>query len=224
MEGYVRITAGIYKGHKLKTPGGAVHPMGERERLALFNMIGNDLSEIRALDAYAGSGALGCEALSRGAGFVAFVEKNAAAARIIAANVGQLRPARRDDDNCPIRLIGHDDGDSQLRLTRRGGDKEYPPAAEQDITLRRVGNTIPFQVFMEDARKFESSDEYELIFVDPPYDNFELDGVRHLIQFLANDGRLVLSHPGETPDLSGLVLEKDRKYTGAGIAIYKKPQ
>ena len=61
----VRITAGNYKGKVLATPGEGTHPMGERERLALFNMVGNDLTGANVLDAYAGSGILGAEALSR---------------------------------------------------------------------------------------------------------------------------------------------------------------
>ena len=73
----VRITAGQYKGQKVTTPGGKTHPMGERERIALFNMISEYVVGSRVLDAYAGSGALGIEALSRGASEVEFVEKSA---------------------------------------------------------------------------------------------------------------------------------------------------
>ena len=50
--------------------------MGSREKLALFNMISDRLPESKVLDAYAGSGALGIEAFSRGAKYVVFVEKN----------------------------------------------------------------------------------------------------------------------------------------------------
>ena len=86
----VRITAGQYKGQKVPTPGGKTHPMGERERIALFNMISEYVVGSRVLDAYAGSGALGIEALSRGASEVEFVEKSPTVAKKIRANLRKL--------------------------------------------------------------------------------------------------------------------------------------
>lgn len=87
----VRITSGKYRGRKIATPGGATHPMGDRERLALFNMISSYLDGAKVLDAFAGSGALGIEALSRGAGEVTFLEKNTQAARVIRDNLKDLQ-------------------------------------------------------------------------------------------------------------------------------------
>lgn len=84
----VTITSGKYKGRKMATPGGATHPMGSRERLALFNMVPVEGSSV--LDAFAGSGALGIEALSRGASEVVFVEKNAKAYKVILENLKSL--------------------------------------------------------------------------------------------------------------------------------------
>lgn len=64
--------------------------MGEREKMALFNMISSDLVGARVLDAYAGSGALGIEALSRGAKSCDFVERSGEAAKIIKQNLLKL--------------------------------------------------------------------------------------------------------------------------------------
>lgn len=86
----VAITAGLYKGRRLMTPGAGTHPMGARERIALFNMIGNDLRDFEVLDAYAGSGALGLEAISRGAASALFIEKNHKAAEAIKTNIRTL--------------------------------------------------------------------------------------------------------------------------------------
>lgn len=86
----LRITAGKYRGRKIATPGGATHPMGERERLALFNMIVNYIPGAKILDAFAGSGALGIEALSRGALEAIFIEKSAEACRVIRENLQNL--------------------------------------------------------------------------------------------------------------------------------------
>lgn len=72
------------------TPGDGTHPMGEREKLALFNMISPYLPGAKVLDAYAGSGALGIEALSRGAKECVFVERNNAAVKIIRENLTKL--------------------------------------------------------------------------------------------------------------------------------------
>lgn len=90
MRNSVKITSGKFRGREILTPGGATHPMGERERLAVFNMIAEILPGARVLDAYAGSGALGIEALSRGAGACVFVERGAEAAQIIKENLARL--------------------------------------------------------------------------------------------------------------------------------------
>ena len=86
----VRITSGSYKGRRITTPGGKTHPMGSRERIALFNMISEYIPGSRVLDAYAGSGALGIEALSRGASDVEFLEKSPTVAKGIRNNLRVL--------------------------------------------------------------------------------------------------------------------------------------
>ena len=83
MKNSVRITSGTFRGREILTPGGGTHPMGERERLALFNMITDRLLRAQVLDAYAGSGALGIEALSRGARSCVFLERSAGAVKVI---------------------------------------------------------------------------------------------------------------------------------------------
>lgn len=87
---HVVITSGKYKGRKISTPGGNTHPMGSREKLALFNMLTGKIEGATILDAFAGSGALGIEALSRGAAEVVFVEKNSKACEIIKKNLESL--------------------------------------------------------------------------------------------------------------------------------------
>lgn len=90
MTNTLRITSGTYRGRTIETPGGATHPMGERERLALFNMIASYIPDSLVLDAFAGSGALGFEALSRGAGFVRFIDNSTGACRTIQKNASTL--------------------------------------------------------------------------------------------------------------------------------------
>ena len=87
----MRITSGKYRGRNIESPNSKLtHPMGSREKLALFNMIAGELVDVRVLDVYAGSGALGIEALSRGANEVVFVEKNAKICKTIRENLTKL--------------------------------------------------------------------------------------------------------------------------------------
>lgn len=87
----IRITSGNLRGRIIRAPkSDLVHPMGSREKLALFNMIPSDLPGAEVLDAFSGSGALGIEAVSRGAKDVVFVEKNAKIAGVIRENLKNL--------------------------------------------------------------------------------------------------------------------------------------
>lgn len=87
----LRVLSGKFKGTSLLSPGSELtHPMGAREKLALFNMVQPYLEEAKVLDIYAGSGALGIEALSRGAKSVVFVEKSAKIASVIRQNLAKI--------------------------------------------------------------------------------------------------------------------------------------
>ena len=85
--GTTLVTSGEFRGETLLTPGENTHPMGSREKIALFNMIQDYLPGAFVLDAYAGSGALGIEALSRGATFVLFIDNNPRAIKVIQSNL-----------------------------------------------------------------------------------------------------------------------------------------
>jgi len=88
----VRIIGGEWRGRKLHFPQAAgLRPTPDRVRETLFNWLQFELAGTRCLDLFAGSGALGFEALSRGAGEVVFVERDAAAARAISDMLVQLR-------------------------------------------------------------------------------------------------------------------------------------
>lgn len=90
----MQVISGKYKNQKINTLDDEhTHPMGSREKLALFNMISTYLPESRVLDAFAGSGALGIEALSHGALHATFVENNRFACKNIADNLRSLNPA-----------------------------------------------------------------------------------------------------------------------------------
>ncbi len=87
----VRIIAGEFGGRKIDAPDrSSTHAMSERVRGALFNSLGDAVAGKRVLDAFAGSGSVGIEALSRGARSVVFVEKDRIASKIISKNITTL--------------------------------------------------------------------------------------------------------------------------------------
>ncbi len=99
----MRIIAGAWRGRRLTAPAGqGTRPTADRVRQALFDMIlhapwgGRSAIEgVRVADVFAGTGALGLEALSRGAGFVTFVENDVASLRALRANVVACGAAER---------------------------------------------------------------------------------------------------------------------------------
>ena len=92
----MRVLTGQSKGKILKVPSGrALRPTASRIKKSIFDILGPEVAGTRALDLFSGSGNLGIEALSLGAAFCAFVEKNPATARIIARNLRSCGYAER---------------------------------------------------------------------------------------------------------------------------------
>jgi 16S rRNA (guanine966-N2)-methyltransferase len=87
----VRVVSGSRKGHRIDAPKGVVtRPTSDRVREAVFSILGS-VEGARVLDLFAGSGAMGLEALSRGAAGCVFVESDRQAARVIQSNLEKLR-------------------------------------------------------------------------------------------------------------------------------------
>jgi len=112
----VRVVAGEFRGRRIAAPRGErTRPTADRVREALFSMLG-DVSGAHVLDLYAGSGALGIEALSRGAASAVFVERDPRAADVIERNLRSLgleeQVLRRD----------------AVRFLRAGSGKRITPA------------------------------------------------------------------------------------------------
>jgi 16S rRNA (guanine966-N2)-methyltransferase len=91
-EGVTRLIAGTAGGRRLKVPAVGVRPTGDRAREALFSSLGSllDFDGARVLDLYAGSGALGLEALSRGAASAVFVESGPRVLPVLRANLAAV--------------------------------------------------------------------------------------------------------------------------------------
>ncbi|MEZ5825521.1 MAG: 16S rRNA (guanine(966)-N(2))-methyltransferase RsmD [Geminicoccaceae bacterium] len=134
-----RIVAGRYRGRRIAVPAdGAVRPTASRMREALFSRLSNDLVGARFLDLFAGSGAIGLEALSRGASSVLFVEKDHEAVRSISEN---LRTFGTGDEARVIR------GDARSSLPNR------PPAFDIVFADPPYGSALADAVLPELVRR-----------------------------------------------------------------------
>jgi 16S rRNA (guanine(966)-N(2))-methyltransferase RsmD len=128
----MRIIGGTYRGHRLRAPKGATRPTTDRTREAIFNLVQHRVALAGAdvLDLFAGSGALGLEALSRGAASATFVEQRGPALGTIRQNAAALGVA----DRCTVLR------DDALRFLEGTPDTAYaliladPPYALDGLT------------------------------------------------------------------------------------------
>jgi len=101
----LRIIGGSWRGRKLRfPPGTSIRPTPDRVRETLFNWLAARIPGARCLDLFAGSGALGLEALSRGAAHVSFVEQDREAARALAATLAEWGARSTEVERTDARL------------------------------------------------------------------------------------------------------------------------
>ncbi len=117
----MRIIAGAFKGRKLHSPlSDTTRPTSDRTRETIFNILnhrllkkGDNFTSQKVLDVFAGTGALGLEALSRGAQYTAFIEKDPRAIRVLKANIADLKCAAQTHIICAdIKLLKQKGRDS----------------------------------------------------------------------------------------------------------------
>ena len=153
----MRIIAGKYRHRRLKTlPGRETRPMPDRLREALFSAIAHEIEGKTFADLYAGSGAVGIEALSRGAAHSIFVESSAAAVRVIQEN---LRALGMEQEARVMRAT------VQETLSGLSADAYFlgPPYAlvdEYSRTLHTLGKSPPRLVVAQHATRHELAGEY----------------------------------------------------------------
>ncbi len=149
----LRLTGGQARGRRLKGPRGRlIRPTTDRVREALFDILGSRVQQARFLDVYAGTGAVGCEALSRGAAQAVLLERDRDALKLIGEN---LRLASWSGTGGIVA------GDARRSL--------------RDLASRRA--------------------IFDVIFLDPPYDEPDLSTVLDLAaRLLSPKGLLVLEH------------------------------
>ena len=176
----LRIISGRFGGRNIQAPDtGATHPMGERVRNALFNTIGDEIEGAQVLDAFAGSGSLGLEAISRGAAHATFIERDSRAVVIMNKNIDTF------------------------------------------------GLQAETTVFQGDVGRWADSNRnsFDIILVDPPYDDSQFLTVAKLTKYLKPNGLMVLSYPGrgEAPTgIYGVVVVDNRRYGTAALTFYRQ--
>lgn len=179
----VRIIGGQWRGRKLAVLDSAgLRPSIDRVRETLFNWLMHDVVGARCLDLFAGSGALGLEALSRGAEYVHFVEQNPKVASALTAN---------------IELLGLD----------------------SEAAICTLGNGL-------DMLQKSAQEEYDLVFLDPPFDSPLLQqSINALVQAncLASSAIVYLEQSASQPDVStpvGWRLHREGRAGQTRYALY----
>lgn len=169
----ITIVAGLWKGKQLPALPRGARPVSQKTRAAIFSTLGERVVGSSILDLYAGSGALGLEALSRGADTATFVDKS----------VTSLK------QNC------------------------------------RAISSPNVSVIQSDTAKFVSKDKgrYDIVFMDPPYEQLKLDLVEKAIDLLKSDGVVVLSCSSKTMvDGGRFNIVQQKNYGDAQILYIQK--
>ena len=198
----MRITGGEFGGRNLKVPkSDAIRPTQDRVREALFNMIQFEIAGADFLDLFAGSGAVGLEALSRGAKSVTFVERERRHLAVLNENIESLRPGR---------------------AAVEGGVSARPAATPTDTTV------IAADAYRWIAT--HAGPGFSIGFADPPYALGEEKGYASVLATLAERGVIragglfiaemtAVQKAEETP---GWELIRDRTYGKTRLCIWRR--
>ena len=161
----MRIGSGRFRGRKLHAPKGQeTRPTGARLKKSLFDVLGAELENARVLDLFAGAGALGFEALSRGAAEVVFVEKSRRAADAIQKNIDELGV----DERTELRVLSVRSVLAALAHQERPFDLVFadPPYSSDELQklLEALGEsslvTEDGRVIVEHHHKLELRERY----------------------------------------------------------------
>jgi len=176
----MRVIAGVARGVPLHAPRDrGTRPITDRVKETLFGILGESVPDARVLDLYAGSGAIGIEALSRGAAHATFVEKAQAALTALRTNLERTH-------------------------------------------LAELARVEPREVerFLRDA----TDDEWDLVFLDPPYEQRAIVApLRAVVPHLAPGARVVVKHfwRAEMPEVEGLEAVRQRRFGETMLTFWK---
>ena len=168
----LRVIAGKAKGRKLRSvPGDITRPVTDRVKEALFNILAGDVIDSRWWDVFAGTGAIGIEALSRGANFVRFTDSNRAPIETIRFNVEHCGFTRQSE----IRR-----GDAFTFLSK-GADAQFEyiyiaPPQYKDMWEKALE-------LVDESINWLSDDGWVIVQIDPKeYKNLSLENLEEIEQ------------------------------------------
>src|SRR4051794_7967809 len=182
----MRVIAGTLKGRRLKTPTWeGLRPTSDKLRETLFNILAPRIAGSRFLDGYAGTGAVGIEAISRGAASVTFVESDRRAEALIAENLAHC---------------GVENGYAIIRAT--------------------VARTID----QLDAAAFGPYELFDIVWLDPPYDEQAAQVLEAAGALIISGGLLVLEHARrrQAPEVAGRLVRVRQVASGdSALSFYE---
>ncbi|HSB64720.1 MAG TPA: RsmD family RNA methyltransferase [Thermoanaerobaculia bacterium] len=234
----VRLTAGIWRGRKLAIPRG-IRPTTGLAREAAFDILGADVVGARVLDACAGSGAYGLEALSRGAAHATFVEADREVVRVLRGNVERLGAGERasiEESSVARFSLKGEEG----KRSRRAGQtermdlvsvarfsskvKERSPSVARHRAPSADGASKPHSPSEKSADSHPSprAAEFDVIFHDPPFEEDSLADLQLLLPLVCSGGWL-FHERGDDEILrpSGLEPADRRRYGTTRFLIFR---
>lgn len=198
----IRITGGAFGGRLLDVPRKGVRPTQDRVRAAVFSSLLGLIPESRVLDLFAGTGAFGLEALSRGAAFACFVETDRSVASCLKANIMRLLPANPKMPNNSAGLVERQ-LDSQWQII--------------NTDVSRFLESCPVE------------SQFDIIFADPPYDSqgkWAKKILSHLSRrfILKEKGYLIIELNAKSPliEESGWSMYHEKLYGETKICFYQQ--
>jgi 16S rRNA (guanine966-N2)-methyltransferase len=153
----VRVIAGEFRSRRLKSlPGLSTRPTPDRLRETLFNVLAPHLADSIFLDIYAGTGAVGIEALSRGARRAIFIEKNRAAVEVIRENLAALGIENRAEvfTGKAATVL------ERVRPDMAFLDPPYEMSKEYDVSMAALDQSETPLVIVQHSSHFKPQEEY----------------------------------------------------------------
>jgi 16S rRNA (guanine966-N2)-methyltransferase len=197
----MRIISGIYKGRRLKTvPGLEVRPTSDRLRETLFNILTPHIRGSHFLDLCAGSGAIGIEAASRGAGEVVFVDKSRPSCSVLQEN---------------LTMIG---GLDNARIIQR----------DALAALKQLETALPLQTAEQENGGVERNGKFDIVYLDPPYDSGIYSDILNQLaggQLIDEDSIVVVEHRTWTrleQAYGDLKIYRELKQGSSSLAFFQK--
>jgi len=223
----MNITAGIYKGRKVKTPKGISRPTLSKIRESVFNTLFSMMHfEGKCfLDVFAGSGIMGLEALSRGFESALAIEKNPKAAKILKENYANIKlelniranskpefeqQSRVGSNFAPSPLEGEGLGWGALNCTQQHKTENVLNSPRCDLIVGDSLKILP-----------KLSEKFDIIYLDPPYQSGIYEKTLQIIKdhsLLKESGIVILEHNTEICT-EGFNVIKEKKYSNKLITF-----